>query len=143
MKEKEGLYGTTGYRFKSSYFDAVRIGWLKGNNNIEEVDIIGHAWFIKKEWMKYYVNDLPHIDGFLLMGEDIHLSYTLLKYGNIRSYVARQPTNDKELFGSIKGLEYGGEKNIAISYKNGAKERFEKVYAHWINFLGHKLVLGK
>jgi len=143
MKEKEGLYGTTGYRFGSSYFHFERIGWLAGCDNIEEVDIIGHAWFLKKKWMTYYVNDLPPIDEYLLMGEDIHLSYTFFKYGNIKTYVARQPLNEKDLLGSTKGLEYGGATltgtNVAISHQDGATERFNKVYNHWVKELGHKL----
>lgn len=139
MSIKDGLYGTTGYRFHQSYFQNDRIGWLNGNDTIEEVDIIGHAWFFKKDWLKYYVIDLPDLEKYKLMGEDIHLSYTFKKYGSIKSYIAIHPLNDKELYGSIKGLSYGNDNN-ALSHDNGANDRFELAYNYWVKKLGHKLV---
>ena len=141
MSIKEGLYGTTGYRFgNDKYFsnNVQRIGWAEGNDNIEEVDIIGHAWFLKKDWMKYFTNDLPDINEYNLMGEDLHLSYTLLKYGNIHSYISPQPRSNIDLYGSIKGWQYGCE-NIAISKQPESSEKFEKAYIHWVKTLGHKL----
>ena len=141
MKEKEGLYGTTGYRFSNiNYFTNLhRIGWLNGNDNIEEVDIIGHAWFCKKEWLKYFVNDLPDTNEYKIMGEDLHLSYTLKKYGGIKSYIAKQPVSNLNMCGSIKGLGYGTE-HVAISYLPESYGNFEKAYNHWVRDLKHRLV---
>jgi len=141
MSIKEGLYGTSGSRFSNQGYLAgsQREGWLNGNDNIEEVDIIGHAWFFKREWLKYYVNDLPDTEQFKLMGEDLHLSYTFKKYGGIRSYIAKHPRNNLSLYGSIKGWQYGTE-SVALSSLPGAYVRFEIAYQHWVNKLGHSLV---
>lgn len=141
MKEKDGLYGTTGYRFSDyGYFHNLhRVGWYAGNDNIEEVDIIGHAWFFKKEWMKYFTNDLPNTETFKLMGEDLHLSYTFKKYGGIRSYIAKHPPGNLNLYGSTKGMLYGTEPVATYLFSN-AQERFEIAYNHWVKVLGHSLV---
>src|SRR5579872_6347461 len=131
MKDKMGLYGTTGYRFSniSYYHNLIGIGWREGGcyDSIEEVDIIGHAWFFKKEWMKYFVNDLPDLNKFKLAGEDLHLSYTFKKYGGIRSYIAIHPPNDRNLWGSNKGMQYGTE-SVALYLLPDSRQRFEDAY---------------
>lgn len=141
MKIKEGLYGTTGYRFSNGGYVSgnVRIGWFQGNDNIEEVDIVGHAWFFKREWLKYFAYDLPDTNHFKTVGEDFHLSYTFKKYGKIRSYIAKHPRSNLNLYGSIKGMQYGTEK-VAIYQQPGAYQRFEEAYNHWVKTLGHSLV---
>ena len=44
-------------------------------------------------------------------GEDMHFSYMLQKYAGIKTFVPPHPISDKELWGSIKGAEYGGDQN--------------------------------
>lgn len=141
MDEKIGLYGTIGCRFgNTSYFKGMtREGWDSQNNNIEEVDIIGHAWFFKKEWLKYFSNDIPDLERFKIVGEDFHLSYSFRKYGGIRSYVPPHPSHNKDLHGSIKPLEYG-EDDVATYKQSGTNDKFEDAYNYWIKFLGHKLI---
>ena len=141
MNIKEGLYGTTGYVFSDGGYSrgTHRVGWLLGNDLIEEVDIIGHAWFFKREWLKYYSNDLPDTNHFKTVGEDFHLSYTFKKYGKIRSYIAKQPRSNINLYGSVKGMQYGTEL-VAIYQQPGAYQRFEEAYNYWIKTLGHPLV---
>jgi len=149
MKIKNGMYGTTGYRFNyNSYFNNERIGWLNGNDTIEEVDIIGHAWFLKRAWLKYMVNDLPNLVDFKLCGEDIHLSYTLRKYGDIRSFIPPHPIVDRlhpivnklELYGSTKGSIYGSD-SAALSLQTGMDNKFETVYRYWVFKLNHYPIL--
>jgi GT2 family glycosyltransferase len=51
-----GLLGTIGLRFKkgNNYSHYPRIGWDGPNNNVEQVDIVGHSWFFKREnYSKY------------------------------------------------------------------------------------------
>lgn len=139
---KKGLYGTTGYVFScEGYFKYNnRIGWQLGNDNIEEVDIIGHAWFLKKKWMKYFYNELPDITKYPTCGEDFHLSFTLKKYGNIKSYIVKQPKGDYDLYGSIKGAIYGEDGN-GISSEYGSYEKFEEIYKYYVDILKFPLLI--
>lgn len=118
MKTHEGLLGTVGVLYPkplppehSSYYEHyLRFGWVPaGNNDIPvQVDLVGHSWFFKKEWLSYMVRELPD-PKYNTCGEDMHFSYMLQKYANIPTYVPPHPRGDKELWGSIKGGEYGGD----------------------------------
>ena len=41
----------------------------------------------------------------------MHFSYMLQKYANIPTFVPPHPKDDMELWGSLKGGEYGGDAN--------------------------------
>lgn len=117
MEIKEGLLGTVGALYlnplppeNSSYFEHyIRFGWPHNGNNdkIVQADWLGHSWFFKKEWLSYMVRELPN-PKYNICGEDMHFSYMLQKYAGIPSLVPPHPSDDKELWGSIKG-EYGGD----------------------------------
>ena len=53
MENHEGLLGTRGLRFKSKvrYSPNICYGWDNPNINTEKVDIVGHSWFFKREWL--------------------------------------------------------------------------------------------
>ena len=110
MQQSPGILGTTGIKLtKKSYKRHIKIGWNGtngANQNIEPVDLIGHGWFLKKDWLKYMWYE-PPISWE--NGEDIHLSYTAKKYGNIPSYVLPHPTKDPSVWGSTKGSIYGDD----------------------------------
>lgn len=122
MTTHNGLLGTVGLLYQSpirpidacSYYDPyIRYGWV--NNGIQnetavEVDLVGHSWFFKKEWLSYYWRELPD-SKYNTCGEDQHFSYMLQKYAGIKTYVPPHPKNNVELWGSIKGAEYGGDVN--------------------------------
>ena len=120
MKTHEGLLGSVGLLYLdprppeySSYYEHyVRFGWPEnGNNDIPiQVDLVGHSWFFKKEWLSYMWREIPN-PKYNTCGEDMHFSYMLQKYANIPTYVPPHPKNNKELWGSIKGAEYGGDQN--------------------------------
>jgi len=120
MKVKEGLLGTVGLLYTnpnpptlSSYYEHYhRFGWPTGGNNetVVEVDLVGHSWFFKKEWLSYMWRELPN-PKYNTCGEDMHFSYMLQKYANIPTYVPPHPISDKSLWGSLKGGEYGGDQN--------------------------------
>ena len=76
-----------------------------------KVDLVGHSWFFKKEWLSYMVRELPD-PKYNTCGEDMHFSYMLQKYLNIKTYVPPHPHNDKEMWGSLKGSEYGGKNSL-------------------------------
>lgn len=120
MKTHEGLLGSVGLLYlnplppeHSSYYEHyLRFGWPEnGNNDIPiQVDLVGHSWFFKKEWLSHMWREIPN-PKYNTCGEDMHFSYMLQKYANIPTYVPPHPKDNKELWGSIKGAEYGGDQN--------------------------------
>lgn len=120
MKTHEGLLGTVGLIYKNpdSYFPNTRYGWADINNSeVMRVDIVGHAWFFKREWLTAFWRELPPPD-LNIVGEDMHFSYTLQKYFGLNTYVPPHPKDNKRLWGSTKGWEMGTEKN-ALSFNSG------------------------
>lgn len=118
MKQREALLGTVGLLYPSplppqhsSYYEHyLRLGWPVAGNNERpiQVDLVGHSWFFKKEWLSYMVRELPD-PKYNTCGEDMHFSYMLQKYAGIPTIVPPHPQNDKSLWGSIKGATYGGD----------------------------------
>ena len=124
MTDVNGLLGTTGIQLtKKMYGNHIKVGWngTHGpNESIERVDLIGHAWFLKKEWLKYMWYEEPvSWDN----GEDIHLSYSIKKFGNIESYVIPHPKEDFSVWGSTKGSDYGSDDNA--SWKKNRNKHFQ------------------
>jgi hypothetical protein len=109
MNNKEALYGTIGVVFKDSdttYDFHIRHGWDNPNNKPKPVDIVGHSWFFKKDWICYFTREPPKVKEQFSVGEDMHFSYMLQKYGNIPTYVPPHPSDDISLFGSIPRTAY-------------------------------------
>lgn len=134
MKTHEGLLGTVGliYDSKNSYRPNTRFGWADINNpEVIRVDIVGHAWFFKREWLSTYWRELPPI-GLTTVGEDMHFSYTLQKYLNINTYVPPHPEDNKRLWGSLKGWEMGTEQN-ALSFNNDNLILMDGYHKHLVN----------
>lgn len=114
-----GLLGTVGlvYNSPNSYFPNTRYGWADINNeSVKQVDIVGHCWFFERDWLSVYFKELPPVD-MTTVGEDMHFSFMLQKYLNINTFVPPHPSNDMEMWGSIKGWQYGTEPN-ALSFNN-------------------------
>ena len=111
FEKKPGLYGTIGLVYPSSetYHDADRVGW-KGLNNeeIEVVDIVGHAWFFSRDMLSIFWREMPDPDC-IYVGEDMHFSYMLQKYSDMKTYVPPHPSSDTSMWGSLKGAYYGGD----------------------------------
>lgn len=105
MNIKEGILGSAGVTLNSSiYADHIRCGWPTKNENIERVDLVGHAWFFKRDWLKYLWSEKPFTwDN----GEDIQFSYLAQKYGGIQTYCPPHPKNNLMLHGSIMGEKLG------------------------------------
>ena len=105
MLKQEGLYGTIGivmekpadYPKYNSYF---RVGWDGQLNYTAEVDFVGHSWFLKKEWLKELFKAPNEIQKYKRAGEDMSLSYQLLKKG-IKTFIPPHPKGNEEMFGSI------------------------------------------
>jgi len=61
-----------------------------------EVDVTGHSWFMKKEWLRYFWMEEP-LDW--TVSDDIHLSYTMRKYGKLKLLVSPY-SDDLEVWGN-------------------------------------------
>jgi len=108
--EKEDLIlGTTGVRYGGTGYDPhTKIGWNgEHNEELKYVDLVGHAWFMKRSTLKYLWEEDPISWE---NGEDIQLSGFAYKYGNIKTAVPPHPISDKSLWGSSKGQDYGNDK---------------------------------
>ena len=105
MNETPGILGGVGCILPGErYTGHHRVGWSNPNEETTEVDLVGHAWFFKSEWLKYLWMEKPYTWE---NGEDIQFSYTAQKYGGIKTYVAPHPKDKPELYSSLKGMEYG------------------------------------
>jgi len=137
-KEKPGLYGTIGliYASSSTYMGAQRVGW-DGINNEEtkEVDIVGHAWFFERELLTSFWRELPDVEDFFV-GEDMHFSHMIQKYTNLKTYVPPHPVNNKRVWGSLKGFQYGGD---GVATGNFAIPLMDKFYKKIIS-RGFKII---
>lgn len=120
MKTHEGMLSSVGLLYPnplppqySSYYEHyIRFGWPPAGNNETPVriDVTGHNWFFKKEWLSHMFRELPD-PKYNICGEDMHFSFMLQKYAGIHSYVPPHPRSDKELWGSIH--DWGGD-NVSL-----------------------------
>lgn len=127
IKTHEGLLGTVGVVFHSNvYIENHRVGWVAPNRETTEVDIVGHSWFFKRDWLSHFWREMPRIDTSYLAGEDIHFSAMLQKYANMKTFVPPHPPEDQSLWGSspIFGMKYGVD-NVAISCTLGQNSMIE------------------
>lgn len=105
MKTHEGILGTAGIILKGDlYVQHDRCGWPTHNTETTEVDLVGHGWFFKREWLRYLWQEKPTTwDN----GEDIQFAFMSKIHGNISTYCPPHPQEDRELHGSILGNELG------------------------------------
>ena len=126
MKTHEGILGSAGIILKSDqYINHDRCGWPTQNKETTEVDLVGHAWFFKREWLRYLWQEKPVTwDN----GEDIQFGFMAKVHGGIPTYCPPHPPEDKELHGSILGNELGIDDkatstNSSISHQQFFGER--------------------
>jgi len=127
-----GLLGTVGLRFKdiSSYMNHSRYGWPAPSETVSQVDIVGHCWFFKREWLYLYWSEQgPRY--LKLAGEDIHFSYILQKHG-IKTYVPPHPQGDKTLWGSLAGSSAGTD-SAAISMHPDAAQKWDVPFHSYLS----------
>jgi glycosyltransferase involved in cell wall biosynthesis len=117
LKNDNLILGSTGVLFKRDEYDgATKIGWNGiHNSKLEYVDLVGHAWFMRRNTLKYLWENYPlSWDN----GEDIQLSGWAYQYGGIKTAVPPHPKDDVSLWGSTKGWEYGNDKNSSWRKNN-------------------------
>lgn len=126
MEAQEGILGSAGVVLDDKFYvQHRRVGWPSQNSEITQVDLVGHAWFFKRDWLQYLWREMPTTwDN----GEDIQFSYLAQKYGNIQTYCPPHPSTDKSMHGSILGNELGVDSkatstNGAVSHQQFFSER--------------------
>lgn len=126
MNETPGILGSAGVILNNKFYvDHERCGWPTQNEETTEVDLVGHAWFFKREWLQYLWKEKPPTwDN----AEDIQFSYAAQKYGNIKTYCPPHPRGDASLHGSTMGNELGIDAkatstNQAVSHQQFFTER--------------------
>ena len=116
MKQKPGILGGAGVMLnENKYYGHKRTGWIAKNKSIEEVDLVGHAWFFEKEWLKYLWMEKPFTWE---NGEDIQFSYMAQKYGGVMTYCPPHPESDIEMHSSLHGYEMGVDKKASSNSRN-------------------------
>lgn len=135
IKEYDGLLGTRGLRYLSNkrYHPFENYGWGNPNEEVKEVDIVGHAWFFKREHLAVFWSELPPTNFSKVAGEDIHFSYMLQKFG-LGTYVPPHPKDDLSLWGSLP--EYGkslGTDENAISVNPEAFKKFDIALKYYVS----------
>jgi hypothetical protein len=126
METSEGIMGSAGIILNGNkYVQHERCGWPTQNEHTTEVDLVGHAWFFKREWLRYLWQEKPTTwDN----GEDIQFGYMAKVHGGIPTYCPPHPASDKELHGSVLGNELGIDNkatstNSAVSHQQFFSER--------------------
>lgn len=119
MSKVNGILGGSGVTIlEKKYLPMEKYGWNGIHlNDIQRVDLVGHAWFFRQEWSKYLWYEKP---ASWDNGEDIMFSYLAQKYGNINTFVPPHPETDKSLWSSNygEGMTHGNDANA--SFKLGA-----------------------
>jgi hypothetical protein len=110
MKSNRGIMGSSGVILKGdAYLPNLKCGWTGFNNpTTERVDLVGHAWFFEKDWVRYMWYEEP---ASWDNGEDIQFSYCAQKYGGINTFVPPHPKDDQEVWGNTPeiGVLYGND----------------------------------
>ena len=124
-----GLLGTNGLLFvgNGTYDIKCRIGWDNPNEETKRVDIVEHSWFFHRDLLSVLFRELPPITHNFIAGGDIHFSHMIQKYTNLATYVPPHPISNKEMWGSLKGWEYGGDRH-ATAGNGGTTYMYE-----WMN----------
>lgn len=112
----DGILGGSGVILPTAggYSNKNKAGWNGlHSNEVVPVDLVGHAWFMRKDHLKYMWFEQPlHWEN----GEDIHLSYMALKHGGIKTLVPPHPIDDQSVWSCRPDFgKVVGRMNVATS----------------------------
>ena len=139
IKKFNGPLGSRGVIFKDprNYSCNQGVGWETKNSSVEKVDIIGHVYFIERDWLRYYFYELPP-EGIIpqFAGEDMQISFAVQKHLGLNTYIPIHPAENKEMWGSTKACEYGIGREATANFAIGEMNR----YLQYIRSKGFKLI---
>jgi hypothetical protein len=126
-----GIMGTAGIILDDfGYSKHTRCGWPTRNEELTEVDLVGHSWVFKKEWLKYFWIEEPYTWE---NGEDIQFSYLAKKYGNIKTFCPPHPRSNMEIHGSIAGHALGSDSKASyINYGSEFYKQRDECVRHYV-----------
>lgn len=126
----ESIIGYRGIRLKPDALYDVE-AYQKGTENITEVSLCGHAWFIKRKHIFAMFEDIP-VNKF--NGEDTHLSaINQIKYGT-KTYIPKQLLSEPNTHGSL--FQHLGAQDGRLSTSLGPATHFkqrEEVNKYWLS----------
>lgn len=98
IKTHDGILGTCGVILSGPTYERhIREGWMTQNETPIEVDLVGHAWFLRRDWIYFMWEHRPtRWDN----GEDITLSAAASRHG-IKTFVPPHPAEKQDLWGSM------------------------------------------
>ena len=111
MEETPGIMGGVGIILLNKLYHLRgypplhdRRGWPYRNEKTEEVDLVGHAWFLTRNDLNYIWREVPeNLDNC----EDIQLSVLAQKWGGRKTYCPPHPASDLSLWSSLDGFNLG------------------------------------
>jgi hypothetical protein len=113
MATHSGILGGAGVTLNTPVYDIPgytwqheRVGWPSQNEEIQQTDLVGHAWFMKRWHVNYLWRGIPFT---LENAEDIQLSYLAQRYGGIKTYCPPHPADNKDMWSSLKAEELGDD----------------------------------
>jgi hypothetical protein len=137
MKQTPGILGGAGCILQSrAYVQHQRMGWPVKNPVTMEVDLVGHAWFMKREHLNYMWYETPFT---FENGEDIQLSYLAKKHGNVKTYCPPHPADNPRMHSSLKPEEYGNDQKAS---SNGSLKSIPQFYAERDACISHSIDNG-
>jgi glycosyltransferase involved in cell wall biosynthesis len=134
MDVTPGLLGTRGLIFESSsnYSINREFGVYGSNDQTTRVDIVGHTWFFRRDWLATYWAEYENRFDSPFAGEDIHFSYAIQKHLGLPTLVPPHRYSHPDEWGSDpRYAREFGEEVVAISKGAKAMEVFEKALRHY------------
>ena len=127
MRQTPGILGSAGVRLvDNGYRNRQLFGWHAPCAETVEVDLVGHAWLLRTEWVKYLFHAPALVGG---NGEDIELAARAWRLGQVRCYCPPHPPGDRSRWGSLHGEEQGGDAVAASRRPEHLDERDRVVRA--------------
>ncbi len=91
FRDRPALLGSIGVTMEQSdrYAPNTRTGWIgEGPTQNQEVDLAGHAWFLPRDWLRYFWYEKP---STFLTGEDMHMSFSFQKHLGVPTVIPAHP----------------------------------------------------
>jgi glycosyltransferase involved in cell wall biosynthesis len=143
FRKTPGLIGTRGVVFENqnAYSMHRDVGVHGPNVETRQVDIVGHSWFFKRDWLGEFWGEVGNRFSSAVAGEDIHFSFVVQQKLNLPTLVPPHPLNDLSLWGSHpdRARELGAGKE-SISRSTESLKRFENALQHYRK-LGFKTLI--
>ena len=136
---ENAILGGVGLHLHSDtvYMHHTRFGGPNPNEEPVVVDLVGHAWFINTDHLKYIWSEKPYTWE---TGEDIHFSALAQIYGNIKTIVPPHPIGDREMHSSLLGYELGVDnKTVSVTEQGSFFSLRDGCVRHYVS-RGWKLV---